>query len=161
MYVPKDSEGLGDYRMTHGEYEDGECFILWDYWRAAKKPDRLLTRVWRGRTTFVEKPKGIKEEDLPPVKGLGRGKVEDKTPGKINEREGDKSVKLVSGEDHACVSSSPPKAYGSLRPLESRRRSADTYYAPRDIEEEERPAAEGVPEEDDGLGHHGDPEARE
>ena len=49
----------------------------------------------------------------------------------------------------------------ALRPLESRVRSAEKYYAPQEIQEEERPHGEVDAEPgSDGLGHHGDPEGQ-
>ena len=51
-----DNQKLGDYRITKGEYEDGEQFTLSDYWRASKKPTRQLKRRWKGHTSFVERP---------------------------------------------------------------------------------------------------------
>lgn len=40
-------------------------------------------------------------------------------------------------------------------------RSAEKYYAPQDVQEEETPRAEDeVAAGSDGLGHHGDPEGQ-
>ena len=50
-----------------------------------------------------------------------------------------------------------------IRPLESRMRSAEKYYAPQDVPEDEHAEAEEEEEAEhedpgqDGLGHHGDP----
>ena len=50
---------------------------------------------------------------------------------------------------------------GSLRPFESRMKSAERYYAPREVGDEDPNEEEQIEEEHlsghDGLGHHGDP----
>ena len=62
-------------------------------------------------------------------------------------------------EGPACgLSVELPTVAEALRPLESRMKSAESYFAPRDIEEEEEPKGEEADPGDDGLGHHGDPE---
>ena len=59
LYVPDgcgDDQRVGDYRVTEGQYEDGEGFVLSDYWRSSKRADRELSRPWKGTTTFKECP---------------------------------------------------------------------------------------------------------
>ena len=56
LYVPSvdgDDNIIGDYRITRGVYKDGEEFILSDYWRSAKRPNRKMNKEWRGSTEFT------------------------------------------------------------------------------------------------------------
>ena len=52
LFVPWEHREVGNCRVTTGTYEDGEGFVLSDYWRASKRPERYLSRKWRGRTEF-------------------------------------------------------------------------------------------------------------
>ena len=47
-----DGEGLGPIRTTRGRDQAGEEFVLHDYWRAARRPQRRLPFQWTGTTTF-------------------------------------------------------------------------------------------------------------
>ena len=46
----------------------------------------------------------------------------------------------------------------ALRPIESRMKSAQKYYAPQDIQDEDEWEESPTPPRHDGLGQHGDPE---
>ena len=46
------SENLGPIRTTQGKDQDGNEFILHDYWRAARWPNRQQPVLWTGSTTF-------------------------------------------------------------------------------------------------------------
>ena len=52
----KESQAAGGYRITRGCFEDGESFVLSDYWKASRRPSRSLEKRWRGSTEFVEGP---------------------------------------------------------------------------------------------------------
>ena len=59
LHVPEDAfhnPSAGKYSVTKGKFDDGEEFALSDYWRASTKPDRDLSRRWKGTTTFTHGP---------------------------------------------------------------------------------------------------------
>ena len=47
-----DAEGLGQVRLTRGRNQAGEKFVLHDYWRASRRPQRRQPFQWTGTTTF-------------------------------------------------------------------------------------------------------------
>ena len=40
----KESQAAGGYRITRGCFEDGESFVLSDYWKASRRPSRSLEK---------------------------------------------------------------------------------------------------------------------
>ena len=56
LFVPRNLEEVADYRVTRGTYDDGEQFVLSDYWRASRRPERFLHRKWKGSTEFKPSP---------------------------------------------------------------------------------------------------------
>ena len=47
-----DYESLGPVRTTRGKDQAGNEFVLHDFWRAAKRPQRHQPLLWTGTTTF-------------------------------------------------------------------------------------------------------------
>ena len=45
-------DSLGPIRTTRGKDQTGEEFVLHDYWRASRRPQRQLPFRWTGTTTF-------------------------------------------------------------------------------------------------------------
>ena len=45
---------IGDVRITEGQEENGNSFVMQDYWRASRRPHRMLAKRWTGRTRFVQ-----------------------------------------------------------------------------------------------------------
>ena len=61
LHVPKlnaEVHKVGEYRITRGEFEDGERFVLSDYWQSSRRPSRKLKKKWRGVTEFVTELNG-------------------------------------------------------------------------------------------------------
>ena len=55
-------DDIGDVRVTEGRTENGEEFVIEDFWRAAKNPQRLLEHKWTGPTTFKQRKRAAQEE---------------------------------------------------------------------------------------------------
>ena len=49
---PLSGSEVSGRRVTTGEFEDGEKFVLEDNWKTAEDPHMLLPKHWRGVTTF-------------------------------------------------------------------------------------------------------------
>ena len=49
---PGRGDEVGDVRVTHGRYDDGEAFVIEDDWRRSGAPHRRLARHWTGFTSF-------------------------------------------------------------------------------------------------------------
>ena len=64
LFVPRHIKDVADYRVTKGTYEDGEQFILSDDWRSSKRPERDLSKRWKGSIEFIPSPQ-IQESEAP------------------------------------------------------------------------------------------------
>ena len=114
LFVPRHLDAVVDYRVTKGTYEDGDQFVLSDYWRASRRPDGFPHRKWKGSTGFIPSP--------------GRGSkaphsaarlLTPRSPGNPRPREEVKPVqemkpRWVEADEPACGSS--VKTPRSLRP---------------------------------------------
>ena len=162
MFVPRHLDKVADYRVTRGTYEDGEQFVLSDYWKASRRPERFLHRKWKGSTEFI--PSRGRGSEAP---NSAARWLTPRSPGNPQPREEVQPVqemrpRWTEADEPACGPSvETPLVPKALRPLESRMRSAERYYAPQDVQEDEVPPI-GVEESpgEDGLGHHGDPEGQ-
>ena len=119
-----------------------------------------MSRRWKGTTTFQDRPIEADCKIAHGVKNQEAMKHESSHGPQDRRKWADYPT---SEEDEAGdpASSSPVDSTcdrDTLRPLESRMRSAEQYYAPRDVvEEEEEPEARQTASGSDGLDHHGDP----
>ena len=168
LYVPgpiDECPAVGDYRITSGEYEDEERFRLSDYWRSSNRPDRCLSRRWKGSTEFHQ----VRIVDGHGAPNSAARWLTPRGPGIPKTDANEDRTWITQSEDEAAEelarrsSVESPDHRDVIRPLESRMKSAEKYDAPRDVEDEEE--ENEVQEEEgrqssvaDGLGHHGDPE---